>query len=1132
MEYIANVGVYDYEGNKLCDLFDSQVNLIGQAFGIEHIENGDGVGTLTFSIPYMVDKKLNFRWNYLRNEYLIRLHYNGKDEWFVANKPIKKKTGKEIIGNVSCNGTPILLKTKNIHLEFDDENGIGTIDYLMNQILAGTGWTLGYCEVLYEEDGVTEKVRSLNSSGSKGALGLINDACNLFMCRPVYHTDTNVVDILSIKNRDMIFEAEVGKNLDSLSATYNSDDIITRLYVEGEYGDHGYVGIDDVNPTGLSYLFNFDYYREIGVFSERHEAALATYLSQIQNVVSRLKSNQGLINEQEGVMNNLVGQCKLTVYYASEGFITPTYVYGDPTAEQKQLAIGDEVVVMNNDGTFRYDTIVSTPQELIHSGDYAIAKFGTKASGSVGAKEVQIEAKEKEIGNLNRKINATTKEDKKAEYRSEIATLQSEIDKIYAGDENTDGLYKQMSDIMKSDGTLYQIKFLMSARSTLLYEQDNIEATFIAAMGNLLRDGKWQNNNYIVGQEEHLLADANERMRILSRPQADYSFDYIRMHQKFGVPIEDIKINAIVRVNDEELDVHENMYVSRKITGIDKREYGKIEVSTDDLSLSSNDLSNLLSRMSQLADLIDQKNTIYNRAEAISRSGTFYADRLNGMIDVVKNQILSTVSNWYTDDSGNLVFESIDGGSIMMISGAGLMIADSKNEDGSWNWRSTLTGHGLNADEIVAGFLSADRIEAGSIEVGKVAPTFGSELVITGNPIIEEHDTAIRLMPGEIISEVVNFHYSRTYVQHTDPALDPENEVREGDYWIYSDTDGSAGPKLWQDIAEKKWEDLAIMTWGVLQEYERMYVRRNDDWLLVYDKAFEPYVYTRFDQTDESIRLEAVRAVSEEEKLSAKIQLTADEIDAEVGRATAAEGQIVAKLQLTADGKISLTSTNFSHIGQTSSGIYITPTSVDINSSGTLAIKSGGNMNVNSGGNMNINSGGAMTVNSGGAMTIASGGNMNINSGSSMTIKSGGNLTINSGGNFSLTSTYFNVATNGQITCTGGTIGGFTISSNKLSAGSGSSYVQVATSTWAFAAGNNDVSNAPFRVAPNGDVYIKSLKVRNEANTGWDTIDFTSFATQEEVAGGFDKLKYNTVKSIASDGKTMTLSNGRTYSIG
>ena len=432
MEAISNVSVFDYSGHKLCDLYDEQVSLKGQAYDIEYVQNWDGVPKLTFSIPYMVNDEENFRWKYLKNEYLIRLYYNSENIWFIANKPVKKK-GKEIIGTVSCDGTPILLKTKNIYKAFDDENGIGTVDYIMEQVLAGSGWHLGYCEVLKEKDGVTDKVRSLNSSGSKGALGLINDVCNLFQCRPVYHTDTKTVDIIGRRTRDMIFEAEVGRNLDALSVQNKSDDIVTRMYVEGEYGDDGYVGIDDVNPTGLSYLFNFDYYRETGLFRQEHEEALATYLEDIQDVNQRIKSVQGQINEIEGELNTMIGQCVLTVYYVSNGFDVPMYLYGDPTAEQQAIAPGDEVIIMNSDGTHRYETVVTTAQALVGPGDYAVGKFAKKASGKIGAQEVQIEAKEKEIDNLTRKIAATTKEDRIAEYQHEIARLQSEINVIYYG---------------------------------------------------------------------------------------------------------------------------------------------------------------------------------------------------------------------------------------------------------------------------------------------------------------------------------------------------------------------------------------------------------------------------------------------------------------------------------------------------------------------------------------------------------------------------------------------------------------------------------------------------------------------------------------------------------------------------
>ena len=52
---------------------------------------------------------------------------------------------------------------------------------------------------------------------------------------------------------------------------------------------------------------------------------------------------------------------------------------------------------------------------------------------------------------------------------------------------------------------------------------------------------------------------------------------------------------------------------------------------------------------------------------------------------------------------------------------------------GDWNWRCMGTGEGITADEIVAGFLSADRIEAGSITTNMLSSTVASELDLVSN---------------------------------------------------------------------------------------------------------------------------------------------------------------------------------------------------------------------------------------------------------------------------------------------------------------------------------------------------------------------------------------------------------------
>lgn len=900
---ISSIAVFDYSRQKLCDLYDSQTDLIGQAYGItREINMTDGIKSLSFSIPYKIDGTQNFRWKYIKSEYQIRLIYNGKTEWYIAQKPSKHRDKNSVYGSVTCAGLEASLKTKNIYKEFDDTNGIGTVSELADKILAGTGWHRGHTDPLLEKDGVTEKIRSITSGNKQGALGLMTTLCNIFKCFPVYDSETKTVELYNFNNREQVIEGTIGINLEALAVNYNSTDIITRLYVEGEYEEDGYVGIDAANPTGLNYIFNFDYYKEIGVFTQEHEAALQQYLTDVGNKKTQISDATSDLIDVEDRLNDLIGQCDLAVYYISLSYMTPKYIYGEPSEEKIPLQVGDKVVVLNNNGTFRYATIELTPADVISSGDYAIAKFITQAAGSLGANEVQVEAKEKQIANLERKISITIKPDKIAEYEEEIAKLRTEINNIYTKE---DGLYAQMHSVMKSDGLLYNREMLLNRLETLNVEQDDIEADFIIAMGDMLRDGYWNDKNYIAGQEAHLLADAEDRLEVYSRPDVSYSFNLVRLSKEFNIPLNDFKLNAIFRVHDEELELHENLFVTKIIVGIDDESAGNVEVSNKDITLNTSDLGALLSRMSQLSDLIEQKNTLYDRAKAIQKNGSIYTDRLNGQIDVLRTQLLSTVSNWHTDDQGNIMFEAVDGGSAMMLCGAGFMIANAKNDQNEWIWRTFGTGEGFTADEIIAGFISAERIEAGTISTDKVEPGFGGSLIITGNPSITALNNAIaeefvegqaypkgrmvnhngtiyifnadfpggtfmealpymsdtsvaaqiELLPDKIISTVDGKHYSKTYIQATDPTLDPENNIRFGDYWIKTD-----GGMVWDEVKIYTWQAIKNNhTWGTLRGFGEMYCWDGSEWQQVSEHQAVASAYTRITQTQEMILQEAER---------------------------------------------------------------------------------------------------------------------------------------------------------------------------------------------------------------------------------------------------------------------------------
>ena len=110
----------------------------------------------------------------------------------------------------------------------------------------------------------------------------------------------------------------------------------------------------------------------------------------------------------------------------------------------------------------------------------------------------------------------------------------------------------------------------------------------------------------------------------------------------------------------------------------------------------------------------------------------------------------------------------------------------------------------------------------------------------------------------------------------------------------------------------------------------------------------------------------------------------------------------------------------------------------------------------------------------------------------SISISSTGNISIASGGKFTIGSGNFSIDTSGNVTLTGkitatdGKIGGWTIGTDSLYAGSGTNRVALSTgnSTYAIWAGNETAANAPFRVTKDGKVYLtRVMALANEGDT-------------------------------------------------
>lgn len=238
--------------------------------------------------------------------------------------------------------------------------------------------------------------------------------------------------------------------------------------------------------------------------------------------------------------------------------------------------------------------------------------------------------------------------------------------------------------------------------------------------------------------------------------------------------------------------------MSKRVFYLDDPTKDTVEISNQDIMLTGQGFDSVLSRITQLADLVNQKNALFSRAKAINGDGSIYMDRLEGTIDVLKNRLLSSSSSWYTDDEGNLIFESVTGQSAMMLTGEGFMIAAGKTDDGEWNWRSFGTGEGFTADAIVTGYLSADRIEAGSITTNKLSAEVGEELDLSSNVSI---NSVVENISGEVFDEKFGEHI---VVSATEP-LHPT----DGMIWIQPQTDGADVWKRW-DENSGEWVECTI----------------------------------------------------------------------------------------------------------------------------------------------------------------------------------------------------------------------------------------------------------------------------------------------------------------------------------
>lgn len=277
------VDIYDYSGNKICPLYDSRANIEGQATDVVIVTERNGWKELSFNIP-----SDDYRVQYLIADYKLKVIENdGEQEpfdWYLMTKPATQHNGKRKTVSVTAGHVSQLLKTKNLGLEFSDTEGnnVGTATQLLEAVLDGTGWSVSpYTQIFYEdkvdaEGRQVEKIRSLTASAKTGAFKLISNICDLFEAKPVYHGWNRTVELKTLNPFAKMSEAQIiasvdptnvlelhyGHNIKTMTRTYNSENLVTKLYAYGAYGkandEGGYCGIDECSHTEYTFTLSED----------------------------------------------------------------------------------------------------------------------------------------------------------------------------------------------------------------------------------------------------------------------------------------------------------------------------------------------------------------------------------------------------------------------------------------------------------------------------------------------------------------------------------------------------------------------------------------------------------------------------------------------------------------------------------------------------------------------------------------------------------------------------------------------------------------------------------------------------------------------------------------------------------
>ena len=560
-----------------------------------------------------------------------------------------------------------------------------------------------------------------------------------------------------------------GINIDSIERNINSDEIVTKLIVDqsqSEYVDEGYVSIANApsNPSGESYILNFDYYYNQGLL-DRDEVdedrtnfveAVKAINQQIQDkekVRRDLEAALTSLGSKRNVFSELVDAAQDAQTQALEDFEYLTnQTYEDYkewyNAQLNAPEPSEEETEDDRTSLFEEETVIDTLGQL-----YASSATINNYSGILSNIEQEYWNVRKQLrGSENYKVKVYSLVDANEANHviidlsdflpglqfklGESVVEESTISKRYF-DITTDETILTFTSIpdgyeldpARESYTITEspqtIKIVSTTEAAgiedeiddLLEEKQELVKSFNNKYSRFIQEGTWNSTDYIDSELYYL--DALQVSNTSAQPAISYTINVVEISQLEGYEpylfdagdktyIEDTEFFGWASVNGILTPAREEVIVSEVEWHLDEPDQNVITIQN-----YKTRFEDFFQRVNAAVQTVQYNEATYAKISSLmDANGTINQNVLLQSLNQLAGQKYNLTSDGsITIDGDRIQVHNLNNTqNFVIINSEGIRISS----DGGASWTTAIDGRGINIGTVYTGMLNTDQVVIGS----------------------------------------------------------------------------------------------------------------------------------------------------------------------------------------------------------------------------------------------------------------------------------------------------------------------------------------------------------------------------------------------------------------------------------